>query len=189
MPRNRQQIPRDERAGEVLAAATDLFLKQGYAGTTIADISSATGVARANVYWYFPSKDDVFAAVMDRMLTREVRQLEHELQGLDPLSVLVRGLAEMRTFRGLHQAMHERIPHSRAVREAHDRFLDWIRHLVEAAVDRQGERPDREMVADAAVALFEGTNALEPAPRPAHEMIRWLLTTVLEPQSSGANRD
>ena len=46
MPRNRQQIPREERAGDLLAAATELFLAKGYDGTTMADISAAAGVAR-----------------------------------------------------------------------------------------------------------------------------------------------
>ncbi|WP_328840902.1 helix-turn-helix domain-containing protein [Streptomyces europaeiscabiei] len=56
MPRNRQQIPREERTGDLLAAATELFLSKGYAKTTMADISSAAGVARGNDCWYFDSK-------------------------------------------------------------------------------------------------------------------------------------
>ncbi|WP_328483401.1 TetR/AcrR family transcriptional regulator [Streptomyces sp. NBC_00377] len=120
MPRNRQQIPREERTGDLLAAATELFLSKGYDKTTMADISSAAGVARGNVYWYFDSKDHIFAAVMNRMLSREIRILNEEQAGADPLSRLVRGLSDMRYSRPLHQAMHDRLPHSEAVREAHN---------------------------------------------------------------------
>jgi len=175
VPRNRQLIPREERTGEILAAATELFLKDGYDGTTMSAISAAAGVARANVYWYFPSKDDVFAAVMDRMLTREAQALDHELRGLDPLSVLVRGLADMRSFRGLHRAMHDRMEHSSAVRGAHERFLAWIRLMVEAVLDQHPAYADRTMVADVVISVFEGANVSEPPLRPAHEMIRFLL--------------
>lgn len=179
MPRNRQQIPREERTDELLTAATELFLRHGYAGTTMVDISSAAGVAPANVYWYFPSKDDIFAAVMDRMLARVTRALEHELQGLDPLSILLRGLTDMRAYRELHMAMHHRMAQSAAVRESHDRFMSWIRSNVDRVLDQKPAVEDRELVADMVVSLFEGANVFEPAPRPAKDMIRFFLSSLL----------
>ncbi|MCO4252128.1 TetR/AcrR family transcriptional regulator [Pseudarthrobacter raffinosi] len=175
MARNRQEIPRDERYLELITEATALFLKHGYAQTSIADISAAAGVAPANVYWYFQSKDELFAAVMDRMLQRE---LDYGRQDLDPLTALVRGLGDMRVFRGLHQEMHTRMLKSEAVREAHERFLDWIRALVGRVVDEQPETAERRMIIDIVVSLFEGANVSEPASRPATEMIRFLLKSL-----------
>ncbi len=180
MPRNRKQIPREERASEILTAATEVFLRQGFDGTTVADISRAAGVAPANVYWYYPSKDDVFAAVMDRMLSREIRALEYELQGLGPLPTLIRGLTDMRAFRGLHQAMHYRMQESDAVRDAHDRFLSWFRGNVDRVLDEHPDLADRAMIADIVVSLFEGANVAEPSPRPAKEMISFVLQTLLD---------
>jgi AcrR family transcriptional regulator len=180
VPRNRQHIPREEREAEVLAAATELFLSRGYAGTTMADISAAAGVARAAIYWYYPSKDDVFAAVMDRMLRREIRALDEVHTDENPMSKLVRGLNDMRAFRPLHQAMHGRILQSDPVREAHDRFLDWIRDLVRQMVDDLDDPAlDRELVADTAVTLFEGFNVEATPPRPGPELMRFLLESVL----------
>ncbi len=183
MPKNRQQIPREQRTAELLAAATELFLRNGYAGTTIADISAAAGVAPANVYWYFPSKDDVFAAVMERMLSREARALEHELQGMEPLSMLIRGLDDMRAFRDLHRSMHSRMQESVAVREAHDRFLDWIRTTVYRVVDDYPGASDREMVADIIVTLFEGANVSDSPLRPATVMIPVLMDALMGTES------
>ncbi|HRI94028.1 MAG TPA: TetR/AcrR family transcriptional regulator [Nocardioides sp.] len=183
MPKNRREIPRDERTGEILIAATELFLKQGYEGTTIGDISAAVGVARANLYWYFPSKDHVFAAVMDRMLGREIMSLEHELQDMDPLSALVRGLADMRRFRGLHQAMHHRMVESEPVRESHERFLGWIRSMVDEVVGTTSQQEDKRMVSDIVVSIFEGANVTEPPLRPAPEMIRYLLRSLVPSDS------
>lgn len=180
MPRNRQHVPREERKAEVLAVATELFLSHGYAGTTMAAISSAAGVAPAAVYWYFRSKDDVFAAVMDRMLSREIRILDEDHADDDPMSHLVRGLNDMRVFRPLHQAMHGRLLQSEAVREAHDRFLDWIRDLVRQMVDNLDDPTvDRELVADTAVTLFEGFNVEGSPPRPGAQLMRFLLESVL----------
>ncbi|MFF1294663.1 MULTISPECIES: TetR/AcrR family transcriptional regulator [unclassified Streptomyces] len=183
MPRNRQQIPREERAGDLLAAATELFLSKGYAKTTMADISAAAGVARGNVYWYFDSKDDIFAAVMDRMLGREIRTLSAEQAGADPLSRLVRGLSDMRYSRPLHQAMHDRLPHSEAVRAAHNTFLGWIVGLVDEVIAEHGLDGDPDIDAallrDTVVAVFEGANVPNDRNRPAHEMIRLLMESVL----------
>ncbi|WP_327714750.1 TetR/AcrR family transcriptional regulator [Streptomyces sp. NBC_00490] len=183
MPRNRQQIPREERAGDLLAAATELFLSKGYAKTTMADISAAAGVARGNVYWYFDSKDDIFAAVMDRMLSREIRTLSAEQAGADPLSRLVRGLSDMRYSRPLHQAMHDRLPHSEAVRAAHNTFLGWIVGLVDEVIAEHGldgdSGIDAALLRDTVVAVFEGANVPNDRNRPAHEMIRLLMESVL----------
>jgi TetR/AcrR family transcriptional regulator, repressor of the mexAB-oprM multidrug resistance operon len=187
MPRNRQQIPREERAGDLLAAATELFLAKGYDKTTMADISAAAGVARGNVYWYFNSKDDIFAAVMDRMLSREIRTLSAEQAGADPLSRLVRGLSDMRLYRPLHQAMHDRLPHSEAVRAAHNTFLDWIVGLVDEVMAEHGLESapeiDAVLLRAVAVAVFEGANVPNDRNRPAHEMIRFLMESVLAGRS------
>jgi TetR/AcrR family transcriptional regulator, repressor of the mexAB-oprM multidrug resistance operon len=183
MPRNRQQIPIDERRGDLVAAATELFLTRGYDGATMADISAAAGVTRANIYWYFKSKDDVFAAVMDHMLTREIRSLATEHAGLDALSRLTRGLVDMRFYRPLHLAMHDRIPHSDAVRAAHETFLNWIRGLIEEVLDERGVDADRELVTDLVVAVFEGVNTPgdQQQRRPAQEMIRFLMEALTRP--------
>lgn len=183
MPRNRQQVPREERAGDLLAAATELFLAKGYSGATMAEISAAAGVARGNIYWYFDSKDDIFAAVMDRMLSREIRILNEESAGACPLNRLVRGLSDMRLYRPLHQAMHDRLPHSETVRAAHNTFLDWIVGMVDEAMAERGldadPNVDVALVRDVAVAVFEGANVPNERNRPAHEMIRFLMESVL----------
>ncbi|WP_329360903.1 helix-turn-helix domain-containing protein [Streptomyces sp. NBC_01483] len=48
-----RRVQREDRAAEQLAATTELFLTRGYAGTAMADISAAVGVARGNVYGYY----------------------------------------------------------------------------------------------------------------------------------------
>ncbi|MFJ1973651.1 TetR/AcrR family transcriptional regulator [Streptomyces sp. NPDC087903] len=192
MPRNRQQIPREERTGDLLAAATELFLARGYDKTTMADISSAAGVARGNVYWYFDSKDHIFAAVINRMLSREIRILNEEQAGADPLSRLVRGLSDMRYSRPLHQAMHDRLPHSEEVREAHNTFLNWIVGLVDEFMAERGldDIPDIDaaLVRDVAIAVFEGAHVPNDWNRPAHEMIRFLLESVVARSSAAKGR-
>ena len=49
----------------LVAAATQLLHQQGIERTTLADIASAADVPAGNVYYYFKTKDDVIAAVID----------------------------------------------------------------------------------------------------------------------------
>lgn len=55
------------RREEILDAARRVFAERGFRGTTIADIAEAAGIALGTVYLYFPSKEDVFAALNHRL--------------------------------------------------------------------------------------------------------------------------
>ncbi|MFG1920423.1 TetR/AcrR family transcriptional regulator [Cryptosporangium sp. NPDC048952] len=55
------------RRDGLLDSAEDVFCRLGYARTTIAALADAAGVTRPTVYAYFPSKDDVFRALADRV--------------------------------------------------------------------------------------------------------------------------
>ncbi|MBE0619845.1 MAG: TetR/AcrR family transcriptional regulator [Burkholderiales bacterium] len=53
----------DERRSHILLGAAELFVNQGYGGTSIRDIAQRTGLLPGSVYHYFPAKEDLFIAV------------------------------------------------------------------------------------------------------------------------------
>jgi AcrR family transcriptional regulator len=54
---------------EVLAeAACELFLEQGYAATSVSDITRRAGVSRSSFFNYFPSKADVLWGGLDERI-------------------------------------------------------------------------------------------------------------------------
>jgi AcrR family transcriptional regulator len=57
-----------ERLARILEAATELFLKDGYGATSIDSILEVSGGSKATLYSYFPTKDDLFRAVIDDVL-------------------------------------------------------------------------------------------------------------------------
>lgn len=172
------QIPHEERRADLIAAATEVFLAQGYEGATMDDISKAAGVTRANIYWYFKSKDEVFAAVMGQLLRRDFSALAAEHARLDAGSRLTRGLASMRSYRSLHQAMHDRLMHHEGVREAHDLWLEWLRDMVAQVLDERGIETDRDLAAHLIEALFEAVHVPLDHRQPPHEMVRYILELV-----------
>ena len=64
MPANRPHVDRDAKAAEILDAAEVLLLSDGYEAMTMASVARAAGISSNAVYWYFPSKDELLAAVL-----------------------------------------------------------------------------------------------------------------------------
>jgi len=158
MPRNRQDIPREERIRELVEVARRLFVERGYAATSIADIARAAGLAANSVYWYFPTKDHAFAAVLDRLLADEAERVlgRDDLAG-DPEARLLTLLERVDDYRQLEPVVHERVPHSPAIAEFHERahaFLEQL--LLEALEHRLPPGEDRELAAAAVAATLEG---------------------------------
>jgi TetR/AcrR family transcriptional regulator, transcriptional repressor for nem operon len=58
----------------LIAAAVAAVYEQGIEKTTLADIAAAAGIPLGNVYYYFKTKNDIVAAVVDAHL-REARAM------------------------------------------------------------------------------------------------------------------
>lgn len=64
--RTQREEARAVRREEILDAAQRVFGARGFRGTTIADIADEAQIALGTIYLYFPSKEDVFAALSQR---------------------------------------------------------------------------------------------------------------------------
>lgn len=54
----------ERRKAVIIAEATQQFVKRGYAGTNLVDISRAAGVSTRTLYQHFGDKEGIFCAVM-----------------------------------------------------------------------------------------------------------------------------
>ena len=57
-----------DRREQILEIATGLFARQGFQGTTTRHIAERSGVTEALVFRHFPSKDDLYWAVIERKI-------------------------------------------------------------------------------------------------------------------------
>jgi AcrR family transcriptional regulator len=85
----------ERRRPQVLDAALGLFLEHAYEGTSMDAIARAAGVTKPVVYACFPSKDELFRA----LLAREEERILDEIQAAfadtdlaDPEATLIEGL-------------------------------------------------------------------------------------------------
>lgn len=69
------QVLKPEVRERILGAALAAFARGGYATTTMQDIASGAGVAVANLYRYYPSKEELFEAAVPRALVRRFDEL------------------------------------------------------------------------------------------------------------------
>ncbi|MGO4872402.1 MAG: TetR family transcriptional regulator C-terminal domain-containing protein [Roseiarcus sp.] len=60
---------RQENERVILAAAEAVFAEQGFGGATMAAIAARAGVPKPNVHYYFPTKEKLYRAVVERVLT------------------------------------------------------------------------------------------------------------------------
>ncbi|WP_433626338.1 TetR family transcriptional regulator [Nocardia sp. CA-120079] len=77
------------RRDEILAAARELFLRKGYAATSIADIAAAAGISKAAVFYHFKTKESITAELLESPFTAVARLIERaESQRLSPAQIL-----------------------------------------------------------------------------------------------------
>jgi AcrR family transcriptional regulator len=69
------QILKADVRARILEAALEVFASQGYLGATIAMIAERAGVGAASLYRYYPSKSELFDAVIPRELAERFESL------------------------------------------------------------------------------------------------------------------
>lgn len=73
-----------ESRGRVVAAATALFLRDGFRATSMKAIAKELGVSPAALYWHFPSKQDLYLASMEALLDTFVQFVADQVTAPDP---------------------------------------------------------------------------------------------------------
>jgi len=63
----------------IMRAAFDLFSQKDYAATSLVDIAREAGVSPASLYVYFPSKLNLFWAVLQPWLVAQMDKLESQI--------------------------------------------------------------------------------------------------------------
>jgi AcrR family transcriptional regulator len=68
-------LDRPARRAAILAAAAGAFAERGFADTAMDDVAAAAGITRLIVYRHFESKEDLYAAVLQRVRDRLAEEL------------------------------------------------------------------------------------------------------------------
>ena len=81
---------------QIVRAAAESLLENGYHGTSVRSIASRAGVAIGNLQYYFPTKSELLVEAWRHLTTSSVHELRQALNQLtDPLEVLNVGVASI----------------------------------------------------------------------------------------------
>ncbi len=78
-PPPRRARRKQARPGEIVQAALASFAERGFAATRLEDVAAAAGISKGTIYLYFPTKEDLFRAVVRQAVLPNVAAAEAEL--------------------------------------------------------------------------------------------------------------
>ena len=87
-PPGRREVRRAERTERILAAAEQVFAETGFAGATTAAVALRAGVPKATVHYYFSTKEDLYRAVIDRVMVQWTQTGDSITADADPATAL-----------------------------------------------------------------------------------------------------
>ncbi len=77
------RMPRDQRRMQLLDAASEVFTSRGYHAAAMDDIAEAAGVSKPVLYQHFPSKLDLYLALLDSSCDLLVEVVENAIATTD----------------------------------------------------------------------------------------------------------
>jgi len=156
----------------IIEKTAPLFNTKGFAGTSLSDMTEATGLTKGSIYGNFANKDEVALAVFDYNLHKVQGIIKQEIskhetvkdQLLVYVSVYDNFLKHPFPIGGcpiLNTAVDSDDTHPGLRKKAADAFLSWKRHIIlllEKGINNKEFRKDidTEQTALAMIALIEG---------------------------------
>jgi TetR/AcrR family transcriptional regulator, cholesterol catabolism regulator len=177
MPKTRQAMRRDEKVEEILALAERRLRQGGYEALSVAAIARELGVAQNAIYWYFPSKDHLFVAALERFLrelaarkpSRAVGKVERILWFTD----------QFQTFSDLRGAMNERARKSAVVADFVDELDALLTRMLSNALRSHVSTEDLQVAVETFRSTVEGTYVKGLDKRDRHKVLTFALERLI----------
>ena len=84
------EAARHQREAEILDAAARLFAERGFSEANTQELADIVGVGKGTIYRYFPSKEDLFLAAVDRAMRQVLASVAEAVADIEePLQRMV----------------------------------------------------------------------------------------------------
>lgn len=151
-----------DKRTEIVRAGVDVFLRYGYARTTMGDVAAAAKVSRPTLYDAFPGKEEMFAAAVYEMDARSYAEMRAALPRHRTLEAKLRYVCKKWGAHGFDiTAVH---PDAKdlfdlrfaAVRAMYERFCAFVAGLIQEAVTQAAVQPTASELARTLVFSMRG---------------------------------
>lgn len=78
-PITKRERRKEDRPGELLDAALALFVEKGFAATRVEEVAARAGVSKGTLFLYYPSKEELFKAVVRETIAGRLTEWNQEL--------------------------------------------------------------------------------------------------------------
>ncbi len=171
-PRKKPRQRRSQQTVDaILQAAARIFAERGLGGGTTNHIAALAGVSVGSLYEYFPNKDAILVAVVERQLEAMIRDVQEHLlsarsgpDSAEPLDALLRRfvLAMLEVHErepDLYRTAASEAPHPPALDACVLQMEQVLAHVLKDLLDERAELdlPDTDTVAHL---IFQTTEAL-----------------------------
>ena len=93
---SKRERRKEARPRELLEAALDLFVEKGFAGTRAEEVAARAGVSKGTLFLYFPSKEELFKAVVRENISGRLAEWNREFEAFQGSSAeMVRRCMEL----------------------------------------------------------------------------------------------
>ncbi|MES0057251.1 TetR/AcrR family transcriptional regulator [Mesorhizobium sp. M0078] len=182
------------RRSQIIDVAIGVFLRYGYARTTMGDIAQASGLSRPTLYLTFPDKESIFEAVVQAMIDSKLAQIRAGLVHLESLEEKLRFACNAWAAEGfeLVQAHPDATDMFdlgfRSVCAGYGAFGDLLAEIVKQPLARSSLDLSPEAVARTIVFALRGFEDIATDAVSMRELIAVhvaLVVAALDPQSRG----
>jgi AcrR family transcriptional regulator len=160
LKKRKQELVRSELS----EVAWDLFRRQGYEATTVADIARAAGVSRRTFFRYYASKEDVVVETSDALAEEVLGALARRPAKEAPLLAIRRAIVP-----ALEARLRE-VDHARGI----VRLLRESRSLRRAMLERHARMEERM------AAQLAGRLGIDPATDPTPALLAFLARAMMD---------
>jgi AcrR family transcriptional regulator len=164
--RRTSRLPRGARRQQLLRAAQDVFVAQGFHAAAMDDIADRAGVSKPVLYQHFPGKRELYLALLEHQVAELTDRVRQAMAGTEDNRERVDGAvgayfdfidAEGEAFRLVFESDLRNDPEVRQVVE------DGARHCIEAIAEviavETGADPERSLLLSAGMTGLAETSA------------------------------
>ncbi len=154
----------EQTVERILDASETLFAERGYEATPLREIARRAGIQQPGLYNYFPSKQALYAAVLDRALVPMANAMDEHMQNTAPSEIqatLVGVMTDLLLEHPQMSALFQRALQGDPASIGNRLIKDWLDRLfgqaIEGLTSLGASKTDRVDLALETIAMFNLT--------------------------------